>query len=49
MNVGHAPSQGNIRYLDDRDFRIAYAYGVSNCDILEPYEWCVFLALLSHC
>jgi len=48
MNIGHAPSQGNIRYLDDRDFRVAHAYVLSNCDILKPYERYAFLALLSE-
>ena len=40
--------RGNIRYLDDRDFSAAYAYVLSNCNILKPYEWYAYLALLSH-
>ena len=48
MNVGYASSQGNIRYLDERDFRVAHAYVLSNCDILKPYERYVRLTCLSH-
>ena len=48
MNIGHAPSQGNIRYLDDRDFRVTHAFVLSNCGILKLYERYAFLALLSE-
>ena len=48
VNVSHAQSQGSIRYLDDRDFRVAHAYVLSNCGILRPYERYAFFTLLSH-
>ena len=37
-NVGHAPSEGIIRYLDEREFAQSHAYVLSNCEILKPYE-----------
>jgi len=48
INLGYASSQGNIQYLDERDFRVAHAYVFSNCDILKPYERYVRLTCLSH-
>ena len=48
MNVGYAPSEGSTRYLDERQFRVAHAYVLSNCDTLKPYERYAFFACLSH-
>lgn len=37
-NVGHAPSEGHVRYLDQCEYDAAHAYVLSNCELLEEYE-----------
>ena len=37
-NVGHTPSEGIIRYLDEQEFVQSNAYVLSNYEILKPYE-----------
>ena len=35
QNVGYAPSEGTVRFLDHR---VAHAYVLSNCGLLKEYE-----------
>ena len=37
-NVGYAPNEGTMHFLDDRDHRIAHSYVLSNCGLLSEYE-----------
>ena len=37
-NVGHARSEGIIRYLDEWEFAQSHAYALSNCELLKPFE-----------
>jgi len=37
-NVGYAPNEGTMRFLDHRDHRIAHSYVLSNCGLLLEYE-----------
>ena len=38
QNVGYAPSEGTVRFLDHRDHRVVHAYVLSNCELLKEYE-----------
>jgi len=38
LNVGHLLSQGNVCYLDERDFPVAHGYVLPNCEILKPFK-----------
>ena len=37
-NVGYAPNEGMVRFLDHLDHRLAHAYVLSNCGLLGEYE-----------
>jgi len=37
-NVGYAPNEGSVRFLDHTDHRLAHAYVLSNCGLLGEYE-----------
>jgi len=37
-NVGYAPNEGSVLFLDHLDHRLAYAYVSSNCGLLGEYE-----------
>ena len=37
-NVGHASSEGRVRYLDQCKYDAAYVYVLFNCELLEEYE-----------
>jgi len=37
-NVGHIANEGNVRFLDHLDHRLAHAYVLSNCGLLRKYE-----------
>ena len=32
-NIGYAPDEGNVRFLDHLDHRLAHAYVLSNCGL----------------
>ena len=38
QNVGYAPNEGTVRFLDNRDHRVAHAYVLSNCGLLKEHE-----------
>jgi hypothetical protein len=38
QNVGYAPNEGSVRFLDHRDHRVAHAYVLSNSGLLKEYE-----------
>ena len=38
-NVGYAPNEGNVRFLDHLDHRLAHTYVLSNCGLLGEYKW----------
>jgi len=38
-NVGYAPNEGSVRFLDHLNHRLADAYVLSNCGLLGEYEW----------
>jgi len=38
QNIGYAPSEGTVRFLEHRDHRVAHAYVLSNCGLLKEYE-----------
>ena len=40
-DAGYAPNEGTVRFLDNRDHRVAHASVLSNCGLLKEYEWCV--------
>jgi len=48
LNVGYAPSEGTRRYLDEREFRVAHGYVLSNCEILKPFERYVSILSVSN-
>jgi len=37
-NVGYAPNEGSVRFMDHRDHRVAHAYVLANCGLLTDYE-----------
>jgi len=37
-NVGYATSKGTSKYLNDKDYRFAHQYVLSNCELLREYE-----------
>ena len=37
-NVGYAPNEGTVRFLDHRDHLVAHLYVLSNCGLLSEYE-----------
>lgn len=37
-SIGYSSSQGQLCYLDEKDYKIAHRYVLTNCEILEQYE-----------
>lgn len=37
-SFGYSSTQGEISYLDDKDYGVAHAYVVGNCETLKEYE-----------
>ncbi|KAL2903257.1 Storkhead-box protein 1, partial [Bienertia sinuspersici] len=35
---GYSSTQGEVGYLDDKDYDVSHAYVVSNCETLKEYE-----------
>jgi len=37
-NVGYAPNEGTVHFMEHLDHRLAHAYVLSNCGLLGDYE-----------
>lgn len=37
-NVGHATTNGEVKFLDDKDYQVAHGYVLANCELLLDYE-----------
>ena len=37
-NVGYAPNEGSVQFLDHRDHCVAHAYVLLNCGLVREYE-----------
>lgn len=37
-NIGYAPNEGVVRFLDHLDHQLAHAYVLSNCGLVGEYE-----------
>lgn len=36
--IGHSSSEGQFCYLDEKDYKVAHRYVLSNCEILQQYQ-----------